>query len=53
MSVVKRVSKLESIDSISLSQFDLIIDLLGSVSVLIKLIIEHDLSYESHLGASD
>ncbi len=42
MSVVEWVSELESIDCIGISGLDLIVDLLGGKSVLVKSVVELD-----------
>jgi len=51
--VVERVPPLEGIDAVSLSLLHHVVDLSGGESVLVKVIIECNLGYESCLGSSD
>jgi hypothetical protein len=49
VTVVEGVSELESIDCISTSGHDLVVDLSGGLSVLVKVIVELDILHKSHL----
>lgn len=53
VSIVKRVSNLEGIDSISILGLDSLVDLSGSKSVVIESIIEFDFSDASQSLSSD
>jgi hypothetical protein len=53
VSVVERVSELESVDCISVSLLDLVVDFSGGESVLVHAVVEGDLSDVSYSGAAD
>lgn len=51
VTVMEGVSKLESVDCISLFSFNLLVDLFGGDSVLVHPVVELNFSNESHFGS--
>ena len=51
VTVVEWVSNLESVNGISISFLDLLVDFHGSISVLVHSVVEFDFLDESHLGS--